>query len=194
MPSSVNVPSSISSAIRSRAVSLSAACWRSMRSWPPLRRATARRSCSSSTSGRRIEHAAELGEMIFERGGDVQEAAVLLQQVVEVQSALLRELRRQHSENALAYDRSLDHRSGVDPDDGGTMDERVVEVGDRLGGGGSRASGRKDDCVPEARQVDALPRRTSRVGPDHDPEPAQPVVRAGAQRFEQAGHKLHLVV
>src|SRR4051794_9096664 len=52
MPSSVNVPPSISSASRSRAVSLSAACCLAMRSSPPPRRAAARRSIRSSTSGR----------------------------------------------------------------------------------------------------------------------------------------------
>ena len=54
MPSSVNVPSSISSASRSRAVSLSAACCAAIFSSPPPSRACARRSCRSSTSGRRM--------------------------------------------------------------------------------------------------------------------------------------------
>ena len=53
IPSSVNVPSSISSAIRSRAVSLPASCWRAIRSSPPPSRARARRSCRSSASERR---------------------------------------------------------------------------------------------------------------------------------------------
>ena len=52
MPSSVNVPSSISSASRSRAVSLSCSCWRAIRSSPPPSRACSRRSCRSSTSER----------------------------------------------------------------------------------------------------------------------------------------------
>src|SRR4051794_31857218 len=60
MPSSVHVPSSTSSARRSRAVSLSAACWRAIRSSPPPSIALARRSCRSSTSGRRIEGGASV--------------------------------------------------------------------------------------------------------------------------------------
>ena len=52
MPSSVNVPSSIRSASRSRAVSLSCSCWRAIRSSPPPSRACSRRSCRSSTSER----------------------------------------------------------------------------------------------------------------------------------------------
>ena len=53
MPSSVNVPSSTSSAIRSRAVSFPASCWRAIFSSPPPSRARARRSCRSSASVRR---------------------------------------------------------------------------------------------------------------------------------------------
>src|SRR5881392_4052629 len=60
MPSSVHVPSSTSSARRSRAVSLSAACWRAIRSSPPPSIAVARRSCRSSTSGRRIDGGASV--------------------------------------------------------------------------------------------------------------------------------------
>src|ERR1700748_2366037 len=52
MPSSVKVPSSIRRASRSRAVSLSSACWRSIFSWPPPSIAFSRRSCRSSTSER----------------------------------------------------------------------------------------------------------------------------------------------
>src|SRR3954462_11237030 len=55
MPSSLNVPGSISRSSRSRAVSLSCACWRAILSSPPPSCALARRSCSSSTSGRRID-------------------------------------------------------------------------------------------------------------------------------------------
>jgi hypothetical protein len=44
MPSSENVPGSISNSKRSRAVSLSSACWRSIFSSPPPSFATARRS------------------------------------------------------------------------------------------------------------------------------------------------------
>src|SRR3954471_20696730 len=52
MPSSVNVPSSMSSASRSRAVSLSCPCCRSIFSGPPPSRAFSRRSWRSSTSER----------------------------------------------------------------------------------------------------------------------------------------------
>src|SRR3954454_10886778 len=52
MPSSVKLPSSIRSASRSRAVSFSCSCWRSMRSAPPPSLACSRRSCRSSTSER----------------------------------------------------------------------------------------------------------------------------------------------
>src|SRR6476619_4096149 len=55
MPSSANVPSSIRRSRRSRAVSLSCACWRATRSSPPPSFAFARRSCRSSTSGRSID-------------------------------------------------------------------------------------------------------------------------------------------
>src|SRR4051812_21742876 len=52
MPNSTNVPSSTSSARRSRAVSLSCSCWRAIFSSPPPRRARSRRSWRSSTSDR----------------------------------------------------------------------------------------------------------------------------------------------
>src|SRR4051794_21542408 len=55
MPSSANVPWSIRRSIRSRAMSFSCACWRAIRSSPPPSLALARRSCRSSTSGRRID-------------------------------------------------------------------------------------------------------------------------------------------
>src|SRR3954451_18061457 len=53
MTSSMKVPSSISRSSRSRAVSLSCPCWRSIFSGPPPRRAFSRRSWRSSTSARR---------------------------------------------------------------------------------------------------------------------------------------------
>src|SRR3954452_8400861 len=52
IPNSQNVPSSISSAIRSRAVNLRASCCLAMRSSPPPSLARSRRSARSSTSGR----------------------------------------------------------------------------------------------------------------------------------------------
>src|ERR1700722_1157360 len=52
MPSSTNVPSSTSSAIRSRAVKAPFSCCLSIFSWPPPRRIWARRACRSSTRGR----------------------------------------------------------------------------------------------------------------------------------------------
>src|SRR3954453_14859817 len=52
MPSSVKVPSSIRRASRSRAVSLSCPCWRSIFSGPPPSLACSRRSCRSTTSSR----------------------------------------------------------------------------------------------------------------------------------------------
>jgi hypothetical protein len=55
MPISVNVPASMSRSIRSRAVSLPAACWRSIFACPPPSRSAARRSRRSSASGRSIE-------------------------------------------------------------------------------------------------------------------------------------------
>src|SRR5271163_4579503 len=55
MPSSVNVPSSINSARRSRAVSFSAACCFAIFSSPPPSLICSRRACRSSTSGRSIE-------------------------------------------------------------------------------------------------------------------------------------------
>src|SRR6266849_897579 len=55
MPSSTNVPSSISRSIRSRAVSLPASCCLAVFSSPPPSLMAARRSARSSTSGRRID-------------------------------------------------------------------------------------------------------------------------------------------
>src|SRR3954449_13236666 len=52
MPNSQNVPSSIRSARRSRAVSLSRSCCLAIFSSPPPSFARSRRSASSSTSGR----------------------------------------------------------------------------------------------------------------------------------------------
>src|SRR5205085_10797778 len=52
MPSSKNVPSSMSRARRSRAVSLSAACWASIFSCPPPSLAFSRRAARSSASER----------------------------------------------------------------------------------------------------------------------------------------------
>src|ERR1700722_2622503 len=52
MPSSTKVPSSTSSAIRSRAVRAPFSCCLSIFSWPPPRRICSRRACRSSTSGR----------------------------------------------------------------------------------------------------------------------------------------------
>src|SRR4051812_31924314 len=63
MPSSVQVPSSISRARRSRAVSFSAACCFSIFSGPPPCSIFARRSCSSSTSGRRIDVGMSVADM-----------------------------------------------------------------------------------------------------------------------------------
>src|SRR5215212_10425503 len=63
MPSSVHVPSSIKRASRSRAVSFSAACCFSIFSEPPPCSILARRSCSSSTSGRRMEVGASVADM-----------------------------------------------------------------------------------------------------------------------------------
>jgi len=54
-PTSVNEPGSTSSAIRSRAVSLPAWCWRTTRSGPPPAWARSRRAARSSASGRRID-------------------------------------------------------------------------------------------------------------------------------------------
>src|SRR5215208_386737 len=63
MPSSVQVPSSIRRASRSRAVSLSRSCCFSIFSGPPPCSALRRRSCSSSTSGRRTEVGASVADM-----------------------------------------------------------------------------------------------------------------------------------
>src|SRR4051794_11062147 len=52
-PSSTNVPSSISSARRSRAVSLSRACWAAILSSPPPSLICSRRARRSSARGRR---------------------------------------------------------------------------------------------------------------------------------------------
>src|ERR1700760_2162847 len=63
MPSSTNVPSSTSSAIRSRAVSLSRSCCLAIFSSPPPSAAIRRRSCRSSTSGRSIEVGASVADI-----------------------------------------------------------------------------------------------------------------------------------
>src|SRR3954471_18336618 len=55
MPSSVTVPSPTRGAIRSRAVSLSAACCLSIFSCPPPSLSRSRVACSSSTRGRRMD-------------------------------------------------------------------------------------------------------------------------------------------
>src|SRR5829696_9909060 len=63
MPSSVQVPGSIRSASRSRAVSFSAACCFSIFSGPPPCSILRRRSCNSSTSGRSTEVGASVADM-----------------------------------------------------------------------------------------------------------------------------------
>ena len=78
MPSSVNVPSSISSASRSRAVSLSAACCLAIFSSPPPSRACARRSCSSSTSGRRTAHSSGSTHRLDHRGEAASRSSLVL--------------------------------------------------------------------------------------------------------------------
>ena len=117
-----------------------------------------------------VEHPPELLEMLLERRRDVQEAAVLLEQVVEVQRALLGELGRQHRQHALADDRRLDHRGRVDPDDRDAVRQRVEEVASRLVGDRKRAFGRPDDDVPEPADVDLAPlARLVRMRTDHHP-------------------------
>src|SRR3954453_12200270 len=63
MPNSQKVPSSISSAIRSRAVSLPASCCLAMRSSPPPSLARSRRSARSSPRGRSRLAGCSVGDM-----------------------------------------------------------------------------------------------------------------------------------
>ena len=68
-------PVSISSAIRSRAVSLPAACWRAIFSSPPPSRAAARRSSRSSASGRNMPVACQPRVREAQHGGDARRLA-----------------------------------------------------------------------------------------------------------------------
>ena len=73
---------------------------------------TTRRSGGAARRPRRVlERARELLDVLVERRGDVHRVA----EVVEVQRALLAELRREDRQHALADHRRLDHRRRVDP-------------------------------------------------------------------------------
>ena len=65
---------------------------------------------------------------------DVEQAAVLPAQVVEVERSLLsaRELRVEHRQHRLPDDPGLDQAAGVDPDDARAVGERVEVAGTRL--------------------------------------------------------------
>ena len=75
------------------------------------------------------QHLDELRFVFRQRVRDAQEAAVLGQQVVEVQRPFLRagKLRRQQREHRAPQDRAFDHRAGVDADDGRAVIEGVEE-------------------------------------------------------------------
>ena len=90
-----------------------------------------------------------------------------------MQRALLRELRREHGQHALADDRRLDHRRRVDADHRRAVRQRVEEVRTRLVGD-RRAR-------PPAGHTTAFPNRPDRpramaglvrVRPDEDPDAA----------------------
>ncbi len=124
-----------------------------------------------------LQDPAELLRVLVERGGDVQEAAVLLEQVVEVERALLAELRRQDGEDALADHGRLDHRGRVDPDHRRAVGERVVERVVLLGGDRSLRVARPDHGVLEAREVRVAPALADRMRAHDHARAADALVR-----------------
>ena len=72
----------------------------------------------------------ELSEVILEVDSLVEEPAVLVAQVVEVKSSLLRvaEFRSQYCEHGLADDNGFNQRRRVDSNSGHAMGQRVVKV------------------------------------------------------------------
>ncbi len=108
---------------------------------------------------RTIQHVRELRDVLVERASDTQEAAVLRQQVMEVQRAFLRpaELTRQREDRA-PDDRGFDHRARVDADDRGGVIHRVEEARPVLFGDRAVHPSRPDLHLPEVAQVRVFPR------------------------------------
>ena len=143
------------------------------------------RSRRSSSSVRSIA-SAQIAHMLVERPGHVQQAAVLVEQVVEVQRAFLRAgvFGHSHREHRMADDARLDLRAGVDADRGGRVIHRVEVVVlrcliDRVG-----AAARPQHDVPvRSETVESLPRlRVLGVRADQDAEPG---ARADPVRSER---------
>ena len=134
--------------------------------------------------------------MLVERPGVVQQAAALVEQVVEVQRAFLR------ARVLLALDRvdrplldaRLDLRGRVDADRRDGVVDRVEEVVLRPRVDRVRPAARPHDGVGELREVEALPRRlVFRVRPDEDRRLAHARVRCRAKRPQPVHHERRLL-
>ena len=148
------------------------------------------------TRGLRIaQPLAQLPHVLVDRRRDPHAAAVLGQQVVEVNRPFLRagELLRQHREHRPADDRRLDHRARVDADHRGRVIDRVEEVGAVLRVDRVVAAPREEHRAGQVRQRIGVPRvAVVRMRPHEDVDVAQRRIAARAQRGDPPAHERHL--
>jgi hypothetical protein len=151
--------------------------------------------CLGTRGFRIAQPIGKLAHMLVERRRNPQEAAVLGQQIVEVNRSLLcaGELLRQDRTDRPPDDRRFDHRAGVDADDSSAVVDGIEEVGAIVRIDRVVAACRIDGGSCRARQRFVRPGvAIVRMRPDENVEVAEDRVIARPQRGDPPADERHL--